>query len=181
MRVLRGAYAGWTVDDLDALPPDGVRRELLDGVLIAMGPQPESHRRLAADLRLALSATCPPEYAVRTAGVRDGHRRAFAPDLVVAAAGGDGEWLRPEEVVLAIEIVSAASLTIDRIRKPALYAKAGIGGYWRIEPTEGYRVHAYDLSDAGVFTEAGEFDTVVRVDRPWRMELDLAAVKPECG
>lgn len=179
MRVLPGAYAGWTVDDLDALPPDGVRRELLDGVLVAMGPQPASHRRLVANLRQALSATCPPEYAVSTASIRDGRRRAFAPDLVVGAADSGEEWLRPAAVVLAVEIVSAASLTIDRIRKPALYAKAGIAGYWRIEPTEGYRVHAYALREAGVYAEAGEFDSIVRVDRPWPMELDLAAVRPE--
>jgi Uma2 family endonuclease len=179
MRVLRGAYDGWTIDDLDALPPDGLRRELLDGVLVAMGPQPAGHRRLAVGLRRALSASCPPEYAVSTAGIRDGHRRAFAPDLVVAAADADPDRLRPDQVVLAVEIVSAASLTIDRIRKPALYAQAGIGGYWRIEPTEGYRVHAYNLDKAGVYTEAGEFDTVVRAERPWPIELDLAAVKPE--
>jgi hypothetical protein len=29
---------GWTVDDLDALPEDGVRRELLDGVLLVSPP-----------------------------------------------------------------------------------------------------------------------------------------------
>jgi Uma2 family endonuclease len=173
MRVLRGAYAGWTVDDLDALPPDGVRRELLDGVLVAMGPQPASHRRLAEDLRSALEATCPPEYTVTTQEIRDGDRRVFLPDLAVVAAGGDA--------VLVVEIVSAASLTIDRIRKPALYAVAGIEAYWRIEPTEGYRLHAYALGAAGTYAAAGEFDNVVRTDRPWPMEIDLAAVRPDCG
>ncbi len=173
MRVLRGAYAGWTIDDLDALPPDGVRRELLDGVLVAMGPQPASHRRLAENLRSALEATCPPEYRITTAEIRDGDRRVYRPDLAVVTADGDA--------VLVVEIVSAATLTIDRIRKPLLYAKSGIAAYWRIEPTEGYRLHAYALGKNGSYAEVGEFDTVVRVDRPWPMAVDLAAVRPEGG
>ncbi|MEV4828255.1 hypothetical protein ACQP2H_27585 [Micromonospora sp. CA-248260] len=35
---------GWTTDDLDALPEDGRRRELLDGVLIVPPPPPASTR-----------------------------------------------------------------------------------------------------------------------------------------
>ncbi|MEE6305713.1 hypothetical protein V1634_02540 [Plantactinospora veratri] len=35
---------GWTTDDLDAMPDDGHRRELLDGVLI-MSPSPPRHTR----------------------------------------------------------------------------------------------------------------------------------------
>ena len=31
---------GWTTDDLDALPEDGLRRELLDGVLLVPPPPP---------------------------------------------------------------------------------------------------------------------------------------------
>ncbi len=35
---------GWTVDDLDALPEDGARRELIDGVLHATPSPAPTHR-----------------------------------------------------------------------------------------------------------------------------------------
>jgi Uma2 family endonuclease len=183
MLSMRTRYDGWTIDDLDALPPDGVRRQLLDGVLVVTGARPVSHQRLVANLRKALSTTCPPDYAIAAGRwIRDGPRCAVIPDLVVitAEAGArNAEWLAPEEVVLAVEIVSPASLSIDRVLKPALYASAGIGGYWRIEPTENYRVHAYALGPRGVYAEAGEFDDVLRSDQPWPLDVDLNAVKPE--
>jgi hypothetical protein len=50
---------GWTTDDLDDLPEDGVRRELLDGVL-HVSPSPSSiHQVIAARLLVALERTCP--------------------------------------------------------------------------------------------------------------------------
>lgn len=183
MLTTRTRYDGWTIGDLDALPPDGVRRQLIDGVLVVTGASPVCHQRLAATLGRALSAACPPEYAIGVGRwIRDGDRRAVIPDLVAItadAAARGAEWLAPDEVVLAVEIVSPASLSIDRVLKPALYASAGIGGYWRIEPTENYRLHAYALGPRGAYAEAGEFDDVLRSDQPWPLDVDLAAVKPQ--
>ena len=59
---------GWTTDDLDELPPDGRRRELIDGVLI-VSPSPSNvHQIIAMRLGGALEAVCPPEFDV-TLGV----------------------------------------------------------------------------------------------------------------
>jgi hypothetical protein len=50
---------GWTVDDLDALPEDGARRELIDGVLhVTPSPAP-THQVLAARLLVAMEENCP--------------------------------------------------------------------------------------------------------------------------
>ncbi|MEV4629133.1 hypothetical protein AB0J90_23015 [Micromonospora sp. NPDC049523] len=38
---------GWTTDDLDALPDDGHRRELLDGVLIMSSSPTAAHQTIA--------------------------------------------------------------------------------------------------------------------------------------
>lgn len=55
---------GWTTDDLDAMPEDGHRRELLDGVLL-MSPSPSAiHQSLVWRLAAALDASCPTEYEV---------------------------------------------------------------------------------------------------------------------
>jgi Uma2 family endonuclease len=59
---------GYTTDDLDALPEDGHRRELLDGVLL-MSPSPTRlHQSIVGRLMVALEESCPPEYDV-TQGV----------------------------------------------------------------------------------------------------------------
>ena len=53
---------GWTTDDLDALPEDGRRRELLDGVLLVSpspSVRPPDHRDAAWR---GLEAELPAEY-----------------------------------------------------------------------------------------------------------------------
>ena len=50
---------GWTTDDLDALPEDGLRRELLDGVLLVSPSPTDIHQIIAARLMVALEETCP--------------------------------------------------------------------------------------------------------------------------
>lgn len=183
MQTLRAQYDGWTVDDLAEAPDDGVRREIIDGVLITTPPPSVPHQHLAWRLSAVVNAASPSEYAVSMAcAVRAGSRRAFLPDIVVMtreAAQRRPEWLEPADVVLAVEIVSAASISVDRVLKPALYASAGIPNYWRIEPTENYRLHAYALQGSGVYDEVAEFDGLVMVTQPFPMAFDLAAIKPD--
>ncbi len=58
---------GWTTDDLDALPEDGVRRELLDGVLLVSPSPTDIHQIIAARLMVALEETCPGDLQVTQA------------------------------------------------------------------------------------------------------------------
>ncbi|SRR5258708_33482434 len=54
----------FTVDELDLMPDDGRRYELLDGVLI-VSPRPRTtHQEAAAELLVVLRAACPPELRV---------------------------------------------------------------------------------------------------------------------
>jgi Uma2 family endonuclease len=75
---------GWTTDDLDDLPEDGVRRELLDGVLL-VSPSPSSvHQIIAGRLMVALEQSCSAAYIVTQAvEVRINPRRSFIPDVLV--------------------------------------------------------------------------------------------------
>jgi Uma2 family endonuclease len=76
---------GWTVDDLEALPEDGVRRVLLDGVLLVSPSPTDIHQIIAGCLMVALEESCPAEFQV-TQGVeiRINSHRAFIPDVLVA-------------------------------------------------------------------------------------------------
>src|SRR2546427_13807 len=120
---------GWTTDDLDELPRDGRRRELLDGVLLVSPSPAHLHQVMAARLVVALGEDCPRQYDV-TQGVevRISRTRALIPDVLVvvseAAARNPGKY-HPQEVALAVEIVSPTSESMDRLLKPALYAQAG--------------------------------------------------------
>jgi Uma2 family endonuclease len=87
---------GWTTDDLDTLPEDNVRRELLDGVLL-VSPSPSSiHQVIAGRLMVALEQTCPDHLFVSQANdVQISPRRQFIPDVLVttfeAARRGGGK------------------------------------------------------------------------------------------
>lgn len=183
LQASRRPYDGWTTDDLDVLPRDGIRRELVDGVLVVTPPPSFAHQNVVWRLCAALDPLLPPHLVVNQGcGVRIDHKRSLVPDVVVSKRDTDADrtdLLRPEDVVLAVEIVSPTTLSLDRVVKPALYAGVGIGSYWRIEPTEDYRLHAYALGDRGVYAEAGEFDERLSVEQPWPMEFDLAPIKPE--
>jgi Uma2 family endonuclease len=174
---------GWTTDDLDTLPEDGVRRELLDGVL-HVSPSPSSvHQVLAARLLIALEENCPDHFHVSQANdVVINARRLFIPDVLVttdeAARRSSGKF-SAAEVVLAVEIVSPSSQAMDRVMKPALYAKAGIPSYWLVETEGEFKVHTYqlDLEDE-IYTPSGSFTDVIEVDQPWRIEIPMARLRP---
>jgi Uma2 family endonuclease len=175
---------GWTTDDLDNLPDDGRRRELLDGVLI-MSPSPRAaHQTITWRLAAALDEVCPEGYDV-TQGVevRINRRRSFIPDVRVttatAAARRTAKY-EPHEVVLAVEIVSDSSESMDRVLKPALYAKAGIPFYWRIEVEDGALVvYTYKIDPVDeVYTQSGRWTEFVDIGEPFPINLPIAQLTP---
>jgi Uma2 family endonuclease len=174
---------GWTTDDLDELPEDGHRYELIDGVLI-VSPSPTSrHQKLASRIEDVLEATCPDEWVVlQGVEVRISRRRSLTPDVLVVTADADAREpaaFLPHEVLLTVEIVSPGSVTMDRISKPALYAQAGVPYYWRVESDGGIVVHTYRLDpDAEVYAPTGRFDKVVEIEEPWPLRVAVDEITP---
>lgn len=174
----------WTTDDLDALPEDGRRRELLDGVLL-MSPSPtRMHQSIAMLLGVALDEDCPDGYDVTQAvGVRINRTRSFIPDVLVttaAAAAREPSRYEPHEVVLAVEIVSPSTRSIDRVLKPALYAQAGIPFYWRIEiEDEGLVVYTYKIDPVHeIYAETGRWTKFVDTGEPFPVNLPISRITP---
>jgi len=174
---------GWTVDDLHALPDDGVRRELIDGA-VHVSPSPTSvHQVIAMRLGVLLEQTCPEHLFVSQSNdVELSPRRMFIPDVLVttfeAARRRSGSFLA-DEVVLAVEIVSPGSQSMDRVLKPALYAKAGIPHFWLIETDGDLTVQTYRLNaGAEAYEQSGSFTDVVATDSPWPMEIPVGALRP---
>jgi Uma2 family endonuclease len=174
---------GWTTDDLDDLPEDGVRRELLDGVLHVSPSPTDIHQITAARLMVALEDSCPSTMQVTQAvEVRLSPRRSFIPDVLVAtddAARRRARYYGPHEVVLAVEIVSPTSQSMDRTLKPALYAKAGVPFYWRIETDGKISVHAYKIDPVHeVYVPFGEFTERIETEEPWPISIPVARLTP---
>ena len=174
---------GWTTDDLDELPEDGHRYELIDGALI-VSPSPTSlHQKLASRVEDALESTCPDEWVVlQGVEVRINRRRSLTPDVLVVGAEADADGpsvFRPQEVLLAVEIVSPGSVTMDRVAKPALYAQAGIPYYWRVETEGGIVVHTHRLDlSAEVYAPTGSFDKTLEVSEPWPLRVPIDEITP---
>jgi len=108
------------------------RVELLDGLLIAREPQGERHTIVLALVRAAIERAFGRRYWVREEKpVALDDLSAPEPDLVVVR-GQPRDYLgrgHPSHPLLTVE-VAVTSLALDRIRKGALYARAGIEDYW---------------------------------------------------
>ena len=177
------APGDWTTDDLDRLPEDGKRRELIDGVLIVSPSPRTNHQGIVIRLGAALDAVCPGYlYVTQGVEIRINLRRSLTPDVLVVtadAARDNPSHYPPDQVALAVEIVSPGSKKMDRVRKPALYAEAGIRCYWRIETDPEIVVHASELSpDGAVYQPVGSFTDVIRLAEPWEIELPVADITP---
>ncbi|NVK76307.1 Uma2 family endonuclease [Streptomyces morookaense] len=178
---------GWFADDLDRLPEAPRHTELIDGALVfMMSPQRWWHGRLVAFLAVALAEQAPeglhvgPEMTIRL-----DDRNRPEPDIVVTTASynRDRTWFAPEEVLLAIEIVSPESAHRDRTVKLRKYAEAGIPHYWCIEDEGGDPVvHVYELDEpTKAYAPAGIFRHGLQRPVPFKVDIDLDRLVPGRG
>lgn len=121
---------GWTVDDLEKLPPSAPRRlEVLDGALIIRAPQRSFHSIVMRRLANALESQLPAAHLVDTEMiVRLAKHNGPEPDVLVASVPVDRDrtFYVAADVLLVVEIVSEESKIRDREVKPRRYAEAGI-------------------------------------------------------
>jgi len=164
----------FTVADLDGLPDDGRRCELLDGVLI-VSPRPTTVHQLAAGLLTTqLTIACPghlcvlPEPAVQLTDDTE-----FNPDIVVVRredVGGAKFWTPP---LLAVEIRSSSTAIVDRNAKLAAYQKFGVASYWIFDPRQDRpELTVFELDDDEYRQVArASGGSSLRLERPFPIEL----------
>jgi Uma2 family endonuclease len=172
----------WTYDHYLALPDDGQRYEIVDGVLY-MAPVPSMEHQ-GASMRFSHYLFTYVELA--------GLGRVYAaptdvvlaldtvvqPDLLVVL-NANLEKISKQNLVgapdLAVEIASPGTSTHDRNRKYAAYARAGVAEYWIADPI----AHTVEvlILEAGTYTSVGVFsgqDTL-----PSKVVPDIKAVRVE--
>ena len=125
------AWPSWgepfTVEDLDRMPDDGRRYELIDGMLIVSPAPNMGHQRVIIVLGSVLEQACPENLVVfADIGVRIAENSALEPDVVVARVA-DAEGVRlARPPVLVVEVLSPHSVLRDLNLKKAAYERFGI-------------------------------------------------------
>ena len=167
----------FTVDDLDALPDDGNRYEVLHGVLLVT-PAPElPHQTVASGIFAELQAALRDEPWIKVWSpgvvvVRPDTK--LEPDLLVGRfPTGDPRWENVDEHWLAVEVSGVGSRVYDREYKRDGYLDAGVSEVWLV-----------DLGLRRIFVSrvGGAKDVSHAVELTWRspggreMTLDVAAL-----
>lgn len=125
----------WTVDNLRALPDDGLQYELADGLLLVTPAPRPPHQRAAGRLFTVLNGACPPDLEVFFAPLdfQPTRRRSLQPDVLVVRKQDIGQTAIERPLVLAVEVLSPSTRAKDLILKRELYASSGVASYWAVD------------------------------------------------
>jgi Uma2 family endonuclease len=125
----------FTVDDLDRLPDDGRRCELLEGALIVSPRPTTTHQAVATQLTVALSIACPRDLiVVAEPAVKLNSTTELDPDIVVVPRAHVGGAKFTEPPLLVVEVRSPRTALIDLNSKKAAYERFGVASYWIVVP-----------------------------------------------
>src|SRR5262249_8532771 len=130
----------WTYKEYAALPDDGRRFEIMDGVLLTTPSPGSGHQRVDMLLSFYLCLH------VNMAGIGKAFsapldveltpKRVFQPDLFVLLNRSLGKITSTRVVgapELVIEITSPGTAAYDRLSKHEAYAQAGVEEYWMVD------------------------------------------------
>jgi Uma2 family endonuclease len=166
----------FTVEELERMPDDGRRYELIDGMLIVSPAASAPHQRVAFVLGMLLEEECPDDLVVFGApvNVRFSLRTALEPDVLVtrAAEAVGARLTRPP--LLVAEVLSPDSVLRDLNLKKAAYERFGIPSYWVVDPDlERPGLRAYELTDDGVYAEVAHVTgaETFRAVRPFSVQI----------
>lgn len=159
--------------DLETMPDDGHRYELIDGALVVTPAPSRRHQRAAARLYSALAAGCPADLEVLFApfDVVLADDTVVQPDLLVARCGDFTDRDLPVPPLLAVEILSPSTRLVDLNLKRARYEQARCPAYWVIDPEEP-SVICWELRD-GHYVEVAHAtgEDLVTVHMPYDLTL----------
>lgn len=168
-------YREWTVDDLDDLPDDGRRYELVDGVLLVSSAPTDLHQVVLAGLFRVLDRACPDSMTVLFAPVDVvfTRTRLLQPDLMVFPRLTNllGKPASRPLPLLAVEVLSPSTRAVDTTLKRQVCQDGGIPSYWLVDPLEP-AVTVLELQD-GSYVERGTWrgDDLLATTQPFPLSL----------
>jgi Uma2 family endonuclease len=165
----------WTREEVLALPDDGNRYELVDGILL-VSPSPRYlHQRAVGVLFRHLDAylvahpfgtamTSPADLDLRTSQV-------MQPDVFVLDGVGDREWKTVGVPLLVAEVLSPSYEEYDREIKRRRFQRSGVPIYWIVDVDhEVFEVWTPEATAARVISDHLEWKPKRRVP-PLRIDL----------
>ncbi len=133
-----------TYDDLQDMPDDGQRYEIIGGELVVNPAPTGGHQRVLGRLYRLLDdfarQTNAGEVFLAPFDVLLGRHDAVEPDLLFLSASRPQVPNEDNSIDYApdivVEVISPSSRRNDRVRKMALYADSGVPEYWIADPLE---------------------------------------------
>jgi Uma2 family endonuclease len=132
-----------TINDLDAMPDDGNRYEIIEGELLVSRAPSLIHQSASGNLFFSLKnylSQNPIGEVWATPGIIFSEFNGVIPDIVFVSNDRRDEIASGERITgapdLVIEIVSpgAENERRDRIAKRQLYGRYGVKEYWVVDP-----------------------------------------------
>lgn len=131
----------WTYDQYAALPADGQRYEIVNGVLMmAPAPSPEHQDivlEIASYLRIHVKLAGLGRVFPAPIDVELGPKNVFQPDVVVVL-NAHLDRVKAKKIVgapdLVVEVASYSTAAMDRTAKHDTYARVGVTEYWIVKP-----------------------------------------------
>ena len=152
----------FTVDDLEGMPDDGNRYELIDGMLLVTPAPGWPHQEMGAELFFQMRLRCPPDVRVLVApfGVQTAFDSEVQPDVLVARYTDLAVNMRnlPVAPLLAVEVLSRSTRLKDRNLKKAHYERIGVASYWILGPAEPGALTAFELDGDGRYRQVAHVE-----------------------
>jgi Uma2 family endonuclease len=160
----------WTADDLDALPEDGLRYELVDGVLLVSPSPALAHQAGLANLHFALMQAAPEHVRVLAAplDIRFSPTRQLQPDLVALPRRALTDKV-DDLPLLVVEVLSPSTRATDLTLKRHVFEQAGVASYWLLDPEEP-SLTVLELQDSA-YLEVARSTGPLTVQRPFPVTL----------
>ncbi|MGH9190603.1 MAG: Uma2 family endonuclease [Acidimicrobiales bacterium] len=172
-----------TLADLDELPDDGQRYELIDGEMIVTPAPSGPHNQVADRIQTALDLAAPEGYVVLTGyQLHPPGERRLIPDVSVIRSDAYRLLEATEPPVVVVEVLSPSNAAVDLSGKMAAYAAFGVAHYWVADPGTP-AVAVLKLESSGRYSLAAEASGAWRlvVQEPFPVEVvpaDLLRHRP---
>jgi Uma2 family endonuclease len=141
----------FTVDDLEGMPDDGNRYELIDGVLIVSPAPIWEHQEMGLTAYVEMRAVCPRDLRVLAApfAVQTAFDSEVQPDILVTRFTDLRSKHLPVAPLMVGEVLSRSTQLHDRNTKKAHYERMGVPVYWLLDPTEPGALTVFELTGSG--------------------------------
>jgi len=166
----------FTYEDLEAMPDDGYRREIIGGSLIVTPAPGGGHQRVTLNLALLLRTAETDEAMVMVSPYdwKLPDRGSVQPDvMVIRRSDFDPSGPLPAAAVplLVVEVLSPSNSAQDRMLKRELYERLGVPAYWIVDPS-GLSLTALRLV-TGRYEVEFEGTGLFASDWPFSVEVNL--------